>query len=150
MSVAQKIKLKFNGYTSKWLKTDSKGKLVFIVPKNKYVNKKLSITMDEGICVVKSFIYKLPGKIKMPKTVKKSSKLKITVKNSKTKKPIKKMQFTVKISNGKKYKKLIVKTNSKGVLKVKISKFSRGKHKISIYLNNEEYYIHNKYTFKIK
>ena len=101
MSVAQKIKLKFNGYTSKWLKTDSKGKLAFTVPKNKYVNKKLSITMDEGICVVKSFIYKLPGKIKMPKTVKKSSKLKITVKNSKTKKPIKKMQFTVKISNGK-------------------------------------------------
>ena len=150
MSVAQKIKLKFNGYTSKWLKTDSKGKLVFTVPKNKYVNKKLSITMDEGICVVKSFNYKIPGKIKIPKTVKKYSKLKITIKNSKTKKPIKRMHFTVKISNGKKYKKLIVKTNSKGVLKVKISKFSRGKHKISIYLNNDEYYIHNKYTFKIK
>ena len=151
MPLKQKIKIKVNGYTSKWLKTDSNGKIVFTVPKNKKVTQKtLSISLDEGVCFIKKYTFKDPSKITLPKKVKKTSKLKVILKNSKTKKAIKKTKMTVKIYTGKHYKKFIVKTNSKGVFKISMKKFSKGNHKISIYLNNNLYYINKKISFKIR
>lgn len=150
MSISQKIKIKLKKFTSKWLKTNSKGKYVFTVPKDKNVNKKtVSIVMNQGFCIIKKYTYKNPGKITVPKTVKKVSNLKVTVKNSLTKKAIKKTYFKVKIYTNKKYKIFKVKSNSKGVLKVNMSEFSKGNHKISIYLNNNNYYINKKLSFKV-
>ena len=151
MSLAQKIKVKFNGYTSKWLKTSSNGKLVFTVPKNKKVTKKsLSITMNLGFCVVKTWIYKDPGKITVSKTVKKSSKLTVKIKNKYTGKTVKKTKFKIKIYTGKKYKTYNVKTSSKGIIKISMKKFKVGKHKISFYLSSDDYYVNKKLSFKIK
>ena len=152
MSLSQKIKVKLSGYTSGWLKTDSNGKYVFTVPKGKSVTKKtLSITvLNEGFCVINSYLYKNPGKISVPKSVKKSSKLKVTIKNSQTKLPIKKTQFTVKIYTGKKYKTYKIKTNANGIFKISMKKFSRGNHKINVYLSTGSYYINKKISFKIK
>lgn len=152
MSLSQKIKVKINGYTSGWLKTNSNGKYVFTVPKGKSVAKKtLSITLqNEGYCVIKSYVYKNPGKITVPKSVKKSSKLKVTIKNSQTKLPIKKTQFTVKIYTGKKYKTYKMKTNDNGIFKISMKKFSRGNHKINVYLSTNSYYINKKISFRIR
>lgn len=151
MSLSQKIKVNLKGYTSNWFKTDSKGVYTFTVPKKKQVTKKtLSISMDQGFCQINKYIYKNPGKITVPKSVKKSSNLKVTIKNSQNKKPIKQTNFTVKIFTGKKYKTLSLKTNSKGVFKISMKKYSQGNHKISIYLSNTDYYINKKISFKIK
>ncbi|WP_458453952.1 hypothetical protein [Methanobrevibacter sp.] len=151
MPLKQKIKIKLKGYTSKWQKTDSKGKIVFTLPKNKKVTQKtLSISLGEGVCFIKKYIFKDPSKITIPKKVKKHSKLKVSLKNSKTNQFIKKTKLTVKIYTGKQYKKFNVKTNSKGTFKVSMKKFSRGTHKISIYLNNNDYYINKKIGFKIR
>lgn len=151
MPLSQKLKVKIGSYTSGWLKTDSSGKVVYTVPKGKSVTKKsLSFTFNRGFGVMKSYLYKNPGKISVSKTVKKSSKLKVTIKNSQTKKPIKKTYFKVKIYTGKKYKTFKVKSNSKGVIKISMKKFKKGNHKISIYLSTSQYYINKKYSFEIK
>ena len=150
MPVKQKIKIKLSKYSSKWLKTNAKGVLKITLPKNKKVTQKtLTIKMKEGICFIKKYFYKNPGKIKMAKKVKKHSKLKVNIANSKTKKPIKNTKFLVKVFTKKHFKKLNVKTNSKGILKINMKKFTKGKHKISFYFNNNEYYIDKKLSFKI-
>jgi predicted outer membrane repeat protein len=152
MSVSKKkIKIKTNKYSSKWVKTNSKGVYTFTIPKKvKATKKTLTIKIDEGFSVIKKFTDKDPGKITLSKKVKKSSKLEVTVKNSKSKNPISKTKFKVKIFTGKKYKKITVKTDSKGVFKIKMKKFSLGKHDISIYLSNKNYYINKKMSFEIK
>ena len=147
----QKLKVKINGYTSGWLKTDSNGKVIFTVPKNKAVTKKtLSVTMDQGVCFVTSYLYKYSAKITVPKTVKKSSKLKVTIINKKNNKPFNKTKFTIKIYTGKKYKTFYLKTNAKGLLKVNMNTFKKGNHIIHVYLNTNSNYISKKISFKIK
>ena len=147
----QLLKVKINGYTSGWLKTDSNGKVIFTVPKNKIVtNKTLSITMEQGVCFVTSYLYKYSAKITVPKTVKKSSKLKVTIINKKNNKPFNNTKFKIKVYTGKKYKTFYLKTNSKGVLKVKMDTFKKGNHKIHVYLNTNSNYISKKISFKIK
>lgn len=150
MPISQKIKINIPGYTSKWIKTNSKGLIRISIPKNKVVAKKtLTIKMDQGVCFVKSYIYKNPGKITLTKKVKKSSKLKVTIKNSQTKLPIKKIKFKVKIYTGKKYRTYFVKTNSKGIFKLSVKNLSKGNHKINVYLSSSKYYIDKKFSFKV-
>ena len=151
LGLSQKIKIKIGSYTSKWLKTNSHGVLTFSVPKKKVVSKKnLGITMDLGVCLIKSYVYKNPGKIIKPKSVKKPSNIKVTMKNSANNKAIKKTVFTVKVFTGKKYKTFKIKTNSKGVFKLSSKKLSRGSHKISVYLNKNNYYINKSFKVKIR
>ncbi len=150
MPISQKIKIKLPGYTSKWLKTNKKGKLQFRVPKNKAVSKKkLSIKMYPGVCYIKKYAYKRSANITLPDEVKKSSKLKISIRNHGSKKLIKKTKFKVKIYSGNKFKTFNLKTNSKGIIKINMNSFSKGNHKILFYLNNNKYYINKKVSFEI-
>lgn len=150
MPLSQKIKIKLSGYSSAWLKTNKYGKLIFTVPKNKKVTKQtLSIKMDEGVCFIKSYLYKSSAKITLSKTVKKNSKLKITLKNQANNQPFKKTKFKIKIYDGKRLKTYNLKTNSKGVIKISMKIFSKSNCKISFYLNNEKNYVYKKLSFKI-
>ena len=151
MSLSQKIKIKLKGYTSKWLKTDSKGQLTFTVPKKISVGKStISFTMDNGFCKINEYIYKDPGQITIKKIGKKPSKLKVTIKNKYTKNLIKKTNFVVKVYTGKNFKKYNLKTNSKGIFNIDVKKLSKGNHKIIFYLKNQKYYINKKVNVKIK
>ena len=149
MPKSHKIQIKLTGIKTKWFKVNSKGIYTFVISKNKKIPKKLKIKLDQGVCVVKKYIIKDSGKISLPKNVKKSSKLSVSIKNSQTKKPVKKTNFIVKVFTGKKYKTLKVKTDSKGILKINMKKFSKGKHDISFYLSNKNYYINKMLSFKI-
>jgi predicted outer membrane repeat protein len=92
-------------------------------------------------------INKAGAKIEAPKSVKKSSKLKVTVKNKASKRLIKNTQFKLKLDTG---KTVSVKTNSKGVFKVSTKKLSRGTHKFRLTLKNSNYDINKKFSVKIK
>lgn len=71
--------------------------------------------------------------------LKKSSYWKITLVNSKTGKPINGMKLTLKVYTGKKYKKVTVKTNSKGVASFKTSNLAKGKHKMVVSGSHDGY-----------
>lgn len=155
VSLAQKIKIKFtskNKYTSKWLKTDSKGQLTLTVPSKVTVAKKyITISMKNGVGSVKSITkIKDSAKFKYAKKVKKGSKIAITAKNKATKKLIKKTKFKVKVYTGKKYKTVVVKSNSKGVFKLKTSNLTKGLHKIIVVLSNSKYDVNSKFWVRIK
>lgn len=155
MSVKQNVKIKITGpksYTSKWVKADSNGYASFIVPFKVNINKSdITVSVGEGVSFVKSWTkVKDKAKITYSKTVKKPSKIKLTIKNKATKKLIKKTKFTVKVYTGKKCKVYKIKTNSKGVLNIKTSKLTRAKHKIIVILNNTNYNINNKLYVKVK
>lgn len=155
MSLSQRVKVKLTGaksFTSKWLKTDSKGVVSVIVPFNVNIKKyKITVSFDEGVASVTSWSkIKDKAKIVYSKNVKKPSKIKLTIKNKATKKLIKKTKFKVKVYTGKKYKTYKIKTNSKGVLKIATSKLKRGKHKIVITYSSSKYNINNKIYVKIK
>ncbi|WP_405316507.1 hypothetical protein [Methanobrevibacter sp.] len=64
--------------------------------------------------------------------LKKGTVWKITLINSKTGKPIANMELTLKIFTGKKYKKITVRTNSKGIVSFKTGSLSKGRHKIIV------------------
>lgn len=151
VSPSQQIKVTITGpksFTSKWLNTNSKGELTIEVPA--YINigkSKMDISIKPGVCYVKSWQkVKDSAKIKAPKSVKKSSDLKITVLGKTTNKPIKNTKFKVKVAN----KKFNVKTNSKGVLKVSTKSLSKGTKKGSVILKNGDYNINSKFSVKIK
>ena len=58
--------------------------------------------------------------------------------DSKTKKPAKNFKVNLKVKNGKKYKKLTIKTDSKGIAKYSASKLSIGKHKVIVSAKNSK------------
>lgn len=154
-SLTQQIYIKITGpksYTSKWVKTNSKGEASIIVPYNINIAKsKIQISIKNGITSVKSWT-KIKDKaiIKSSKTVKKSSTLKVTVLNKATKKAIKNTKCTVKVYTGKKYTTFKIKSTSKGILNIPTKKISKGKHDIVIILKNNNYDINNKFSIKIK
>ena len=86
----------------------------------------------------------------LAKTVKKSKKLKITVKSKVTKKAAKSIKIKVKVYTGKKAKIYKLKTNKKGVAKLKTKKLTKGKHKLVITSLNKNYKISKKITIKVK
>lgn len=95
-------------------------------------------------------VKKASGQLTAPKSVKKSSKIKITVKNKASGEVIKNTNFKVKVYTGKTAKTVNVKTNSKGILKISSKKLSRGKHKINVILKDNNYNINKKVTVKVK
>ena len=98
------------------------------------VYKDLTVTVKKAAAVIKAS--------KVTVALKKATYWSIKLINSKTKKPISKMKLTLKVYTGKKYKKVSVTTNSKGVAKYKTSKLTRGTHKIVVSAK------HKGYTFK--
>lgn len=95
-------------------------------------------------------VKKASGQLSAPKSVKKSSKIKITVKNKASGELIKNTNFKVKVYTGKTAKTVNVKTNSKGILKISTKKLIRGKHKINVILKDNNYNINKKVTVKVK
>ena len=95
-------------------------------------------------------IKKAKAKVKSSKSIKKNSKLIISVKYASTGKPIKKAKFNVDISGKKLHKTLKLKTNSKGMLKLSTKKLSKGKYKINVLLKNKNYNIDKILAVKIK
>ncbi|WP_405264734.1 hypothetical protein [Methanobrevibacter sp.] len=155
VSLAQKIKIKIsskNKYTSKWLKTNSKGQLTITVPSKVTIAKKyIKISMKNGVGSVQSITkIKDSAKFKYDKKVKKGSKIAVTAKNKATKKLIKKTKFKVKVFTGKKYKTFVVKSNSKGIFKIKTKNLTKGLHKINVILNNSKYNVNSKFYVRIK
>lgn len=84
--------------------------------------------------------------LKTPKVTKKYIKTKITYKANK--KPVKKLKVKVKVYTGKYYKIYKLKTNKKGIIKLKTKYLSKGKHKIVFKSLNKKYSLHR--TFKIR
>ena len=58
--------------------------------------------------------------------------------HTKTKKTIKNLKIILKVFTGKKYKKIIIKTNKKGIAKYSTSKLTPGKHKVLINAKNSK------------
>ena len=95
-------------------------------------------------------IKKTSATVEYPKTVKKHSKINVTIINKANNKPVVKTKFTVKIYTGKNHKSITAKTNSEGILKINTNKLSKGKHKISVESKNKNYSINKKFYVKIK
>lgn len=81
-----------------------------------------------------------------PKVTSKSVKTKITYKANNE--PVKKLKVKVKVYTGKQYKVFKLKTNAKGIIKLKAKYFTKGKHKIVLKSMNKKYSLKN--TFKIR
>jgi predicted outer membrane repeat protein len=151
MSLSQKIKVSFGKYTSKWYKTNSKGKVTIKLPKKAKVKKKsFKIAMKNGFGKLKSWNNKVSGKLKTNKTVKKPSKIEVKVVSKANGKAIKNKKFNVKVYTKKTYKNLKLKTNSKGIFKISTKKLQKGKHKITVYLATKKYDINCKVNVRIK
>ena len=90
-------------------------------------------------------VNKAPATIKATKSTvayKKAGKFSVTFADSRTGKGIANMKVTLKVYTGKKYKKLTLTTNSKGVVSYKTKKLSKGSHKVVISAT------HKGYTFR--
>lgn len=148
---SQQIKVTISGaksFSSKWVKTNSKGEVTITVPYNIKIGKcKIEISIKSGLCYVKSWKkVKDTAKLKAPKSAKKSSGLKIKVLGKNSNQPIKNTKFKVKVGG----KAMKLKTNSKGVLKIPSNKLSKGTKKITVKLKNGDYNINSKCSVKIK
>ncbi|PWB88322.1 right-handed parallel beta-helix repeat-containing protein [Methanobrevibacter thaueri] len=150
-------KLNLKVYTGKHynvynVKSDSNGLVKFDTSKlsiGKHIvevtsqNKNIKLSKTKSSIKIK----KAKAKIIAPKVVKRHSKLKVTVKNKASGKAISKTKFKVKISHG---KTLNVKTNSKGIFKISAKNLTKNSYKCTIYLENKNYNIKNKFSFKVK
>lgn len=94
-------------------------------------------------------VKKAEAKVVYPKKIKKPEKLRITLLNKVSKKAIKKQKFTVRVYTGKSYKEYNLKTNSKGILKIKTKKLALGNHKIAVILKDDNYKIKEKFYVKM-
>lgn len=63
---------------------------------------------------------------------------KVKTRDTKTKKPASNVKLILKVFTGKKYKKIIVKTDSKGIAKYSTSHLSLGKHKVIVSPKNSK------------
>ena len=95
-------------------------------------------------------IKRADAKVISPKSIKRGLKLKVTVKNKISGNPIVKTTFKVKIYTGKYYRTADAKTTSKGILKIKTKNLSKGKHKITVKLKDDNYNINKKFKVKVK
>lgn len=84
-------------------------------------------------------IKKAKTMVSVPKSVKKSSIIKIVIKNKATKKPNAGIKVKVKVFTGKSFKVFNLKTNSKGIVAINAKKFALGSHKITIGSNDKRY-----------
>ena len=94
-------------------------------------------------------IKKASAKVSSSKKVKKPSKIKIYIKNKVSNKAIAKTKFTVKVQSKNQDRTFILKTNSKGLLKIPTKNLMRGSYKITISLNSEIYKIKNKCKIRL-
>ena len=148
------------GKTKKYLyaQTNVNGIAKFKVsnlPKGSY---KVTISSDELMASFAKItssvkISKASTIVKAPKVTnkfKKSKYFKVTVKNKVTKKIVKKVKIKIKVFTGKKYRIYKIKTNSKGIAKFNTKKLTKGKHKVLISSNNDNYKIKAKSKIIIK
>ena len=155
-----KAKLTIKVFTGKSYSTytivcDENGRAEFDTSKLSAGKHGITITSNDKnikLSKVKSeiMIKRANAKVKSPKSVKIGSKLKVTIKNKVSGNPIAETVFKVKIYTGKEFKTVNVKTNSKGILKIKTKKLSKGKHKIAIKLKDDNYNINKKFKIKVK
>ena len=87
--------------------------------------------------------------VDVTKSVKKTSKIKITVKNKASKKPNSGIKIKVKVYTGKSYKLHNLKTNSKGVVSISAKNLNVGKHKIVVSSGDSRYRVSAKSNVKI-
>lgn len=91
--------------------------------------------------------------VKAPKVkakAKKNKYFKITVKNKATKKAVNKLKLKVKVYTGKKAKTYTLKTNKKGVAKLKTKSLKKGSHKVAISSGDSNYIVSQKSKIVIK
>lgn len=102
-------------------------KVVLDVKKSEYYSGK---SVTSSIKITKGVL-----KISAPKVTryyKKAGKFKVTVKNKASGKAVKGLKVIIKVYTGKKAKKIVRKTNSKGQVSFSTKSLSKGKHKIMI------------------
>lgn len=87
--------------------------------------------------------------VNVPKSVKKSSKIKLTVKNKASGKADSSVKFKVKVYTGKSFKTYSLKTNSKGSAYISAKGLSLGSHKLVASSNDSRYSISGKRNVKV-
>ena len=87
---------------------------------------------------------------KLSTTYRSGKYFKVKVIDSKTKKPVAKVKLILKVYTGKKYKKFIKTTDSKGIAKLYASTLSIGSHKVTVNVKDSKLYISKKKTSLIK
>lgn len=158
------VKLALKVYTGKSAKTyyvytNSKGVAAFKLAstlkigthKVEISSASKNIIIDKKTSTIK--VNKAKTIAKAPKVTvkaKKSKYLKITVKNKATKKAINKLKLKVKVYTGKKAKKYTLKTNKKGVAKLKTKSLKKGSHKVVISSGNSNYIVSLKSKIVVK
>ena len=95
------------------------------------VKKTLSIKVNKATAVIKAS--------KITVALKKGTYWSIKIVDSKSGKGISNMKITLKVYTGKKYKKMSLKTNSKGVASYQTKSLSKGKHKVKISATHSGY-----------
>jgi len=113
---------------SKWTFASCMGDYSIIIPKNYPLEDRAELEDWNSF-----HIHISPAKtiVKAPKVVKKKF-FKVTVKYKTTGKAVKKLNLKIKVFTGKKYKVYKVKTDKKGVAKLKTNILSRGNHKVVV------------------
>lgn len=76
--------------------------------------------------------------VKLTTTYNSGKYFKVKAISTKTKKSASNIKIILKVFTGKKYKKFLIKTDSKGIAKYQTSKLSLGKHKVIIQLKNSK------------
>ena len=87
---------------------------------------------------------------KLSTTYRSGKYFKVKVIDSKTKNPVAKVKLILKVYTGKKYKKFIKTTDSKGIAKLYASTLSIGSHKVTVNVKDSKLYISKKKTSLIK
>ena len=147
------VKVKFSNKKSVTLTTNSKGIATYTMPFSPGTYKATaSISKDNvdaksktlsNIKIVKA---KLTIKAKKLTTTYKSGKyFQVKLVNSKNK-AVKSVRVKMKVYTGKKYKTYSVKTNGKGIAKIKTNSLKRGKHKVVIKISSKNYAAKTKKT----
>jgi hypothetical protein len=154
------IKIKLKVYTGKKYKTytyttDKNGQVKFKTSKLSAGNHKIIISSSNTNIKLSKVttsikVKKATASMSYPKSVKKSSKIKVKIKNKASGNVIKKNKFKVKISKDKESKTYTLKTSSKGIIKIPTKGLKKGKYKVTVELKNKNYNIYKKFTVKIK
>ena len=105
------------------------------------VNKTLSITVKKATAVIKAQ--------KLTVALKKGTYWSVKIVDPRNGKGIPKMNVTLKVYTGKKYKKIKLKTNSKGIASYQTRKLSKGNHKVVVSATHKGYKL-NSLTSSIK
>ena len=87
--------------------------------------------------------------VNVPKSVKKSSNIKITIKNKASKKPDYGIKVKVKVFTGKSFKLYDLKTGNDGVVSISTKKLTLGNHKVVVLSNDDRYVVSANCNVKI-